>query len=249
MKIKRIDILGVKVSVLTYETILKNIEECILNAEKKYVCVSAVHLLMECQKDEELRVGVNRADVVTTDGMPLVWVLNYLKGEPSAKRVYGPELMLRLCSLANQKDYSVFFLGGSIGESSKLAKTLKEKFCELKIAGNMDTPIRPIPNNKKVLDAINESEAQIVFVGMGCPNQEKWMIENRNKLKANVLIGVGAAFDFITGKEKQAPKWMQNGGLEWFFRLMQNPKRLWYRYLVLNTQFVYLISKHILKKS
>jgi len=239
-------ILDVNVSVLTYKKVIRKIEEWIVNNKKEYICVAAVHLVMECQRDENLLKGVNKAGLVTPDGMPLVWILK-LKGKKDVERVYGPDLMLKMCRFAQGKGYKIFLLGGAKGESRILARKLKEKFPKLKIVGFKDTLKRPLlkKENKLVIDRINQSRADIVFVGMGCPFQELWIIENRRKLKANVLIGVGVAFDFITGRVRQAPKFIQNIGLEWFFRLLQEPGRLWYRYTVLNLMFIYLCLKRI----
>ena len=249
MNIQKRKIIDINVSALDYSSALCEISYWIDKGIKEYVCVSAVHLLMECQKDLKLREGVNKAGMVTTDGMPLVWVMKYLWGFKKIERIYGPDLMLKLCKLSLKKNYKVFLLGGSKGESSLVAEELKRKFKNLKIVGNIDTPIRPIPNieNSKIISILNSKKPDIVFVGLGCPLQEKWMIENRKKLNINVLIGVGAAFDFISGKSRQANKVLQRLGLEWLYRLMHDPKRLWYRYTVYNFQFVVLLIKDIFK--
>ncbi len=244
---KKLKIFNVGISALTYELALEKIKSWIQSKDRQYVCVSAVHLLMECQEDKALREGVNKSGMVTSDGMPLVWLLKIMGKYNWAERVYGPDLTLKLCQLAQKKGYKIFLLGGSKGESVNLSKKLMIKFPRLKIVGTADTPIRPIPSdeNKKIVEKINKLKAQILFVGMGCPWQEKWMIENIENTKVNVMIGVGAAFDFITGKEKQAPKWMQKMGMEWFYRLCHNPKRLWHRYLVLNSKFILKLIKSL----
>lgn len=241
-KRKTLQILGVGVSVLTYNHALDIIDDWIKMNNKEYVCVSAVHLLMECQQDKKLNEGVNRAGLVTSDGMPLVWILK--RKYPKVERVYGPDLTWKLCMMAQRKGYGVFFLGGAVGESKLVGQIIKKRYPKLLISGFRDTPVRPIPAviDTKIIEEINKSGAKIVFVGLGCPMQEKWMIKNRSKLEANVLVGVGAAFDFITGRERQAPKFLQRIGMEWFFRLCQHPRRLWYRYLVLNSKFIYKIA-------
>lgn len=243
MKIERRKIIDIEVSVLNYELALGKIEEWIKYKKRKYICVSAVHLLMECHKDSHLKVGVNKAGMVTSDGMPLVWVLKYLWGMKQAERVYGPDLMLKLCDLSARKKYKIFLLGGAKGESGEVVDVLVKKFKGIRVVGNINTPNRPISKkeNEKFLEKINRSGANIVFVGLGCPLQEKWMIENIEKIKVNVLIGVGAAFDFIAGRVPQANKTIQKFGLEWLFRLIQDPKRLWYRYTVYNFKFIYLL--------
>ncbi|MBI3577087.1 WecB/TagA/CpsF family glycosyltransferase [Candidatus Gottesmanbacteria bacterium] len=241
-------ILNIQVSAIVYRDVLHQAERWIRERKRKYICVAATHLLMECQKDKALLAGVNKARLVTPDGMPLVWLLK-LYGHKKVERVYGPTLMLKLCRLAEKNGYKIFLLGGSLGESGQLRQKLKNKFSSLQIAGNRDTPVRAIPEkeNNAIVKKINSSGAQIVFVGMGCPIQELWMIRNRRRLEAPVLIGVGAAFDFITAKTPQAPPWMQNTGLEWLYRLLHEPKRLAYRYVVLNTRFTVFVLKQLVR--
>jgi N-acetylglucosaminyldiphosphoundecaprenol N-acetyl-beta-D-mannosaminyltransferase len=158
--------------------------------------------------------------------------------------------MLKTCRLAEKNGYKVFLLGGSSGQSGQLRQELKKKLPGLRVAGNHDTPARPIPekDNAVIVKKINQSGAQVVFVGMGCPTQELWMMENRDKLNAPALIGVGAAFDFLSGRVRQAPEWMQNVGLEWLYRLIQEPKRLWYRYTVINARFLFLVVGEVFRK-
>jgi N-acetylglucosaminyldiphosphoundecaprenol N-acetyl-beta-D-mannosaminyltransferase len=241
-----IKIISIPISQKNYAKTALFVKNKIQKKQKSYICVAAVHLIMEAQKNPKLLAGVQNADLITPDGMPLVW-LSKLYGNKNASRVYGPDLTLILCRLAERFNYKVFLLGGNIGQSKQLSKKLREIFPKLKIVGSIDTPIRPIiaKDNQKIIKKINLTKPEIVLVGMGCPNQELWMIENRDKISPPVLIGVGAAFDFITGKVQQAPKWMQNWGLEWFHRLLQNPKRLWRRYTVINIQFLLKIMNQI----
>lgn len=235
-------ILGVNISPLTYKKTLACIEDYINKKKKGYICVSAVHLIMECQKNILLKRGVNAATLVTPDGMPLVWLLR--SRGASTERVYGPNLMLKTCELAAKKGWRVFLLGGSIRESKTLQSKLLQQFPPLCIVGAIDTPSLPLTDkeNQKVIDSINKSHAQVVLVGEGCPTQELWMIENRGALKPNILISVGAAFDFISGKKKQAPWLLQTLGFEWLFRLVQEPKRLGYRYMIQNTMFILYLA-------
>lgn len=235
-------ILGVKVSSTTYSQTLFKIKNWIDNKKKEYICVSNVHSIMECQKDKKLLNGVNRSGVVTPDGVPLVW-LSKLYGSKT-ERVYGPTLLNKLCRLSEKNVYKVIFLGGSTDSLKRLAKKISKLYPKLKVVGYIETPIRPIPDitNKQIIKKINFSKAQLVFVGLGCPHQEYWMIENQKNLNANILIGVGAAFDFISGKVRQAPPWIQKIGFEWLFRLTREPKRLWYRYTTTNILFIYKIT-------
>ncbi len=243
-----IKILNIPIYQKDYKNVLHEVKESVNNQKKIYICVAATHLIMECQKNIELLKGVQNADIVTPDGMPLVW-LSKLYGNKKASRIYGPDLTLMLCKLAQKNKFNIFLLGGANGQSSNLAKKLRIKYPGLKIVGTEDTPNRPIPKkeNDLIIKKINKIKPDLVFVGLGCPNQELWMINNRNRIHASTLIGVGAAFDFITKTVGQAPKWMQNNGLEWFYRLLQDPKRLWRRYTVLNTLFLLKISKQITK--
>jgi len=240
-------ILGVKVSAITYHQALSKIQYWIDKNEKEYVCVSNVYSVMECQKDPKLLRGVNKAGLVTPDGMPLVWLSN-LYGR-KAERVYGPILLDKLCRLSEKRGYKVFFLGGTEGLSKDLLKKISKIYPELKVVDCIETPVRPIPkkDNLRIIKKINSSGVQFVFVGLGCPYQERWMIDCRKKLKANVLIGVGAAFDFMSGRVGQAPTWMQRIGFEWLFRLSQDPKKLWRRYTITNLLFLFKIFSQINK--
>lgn len=242
-------ILGVRVSAITYAGALHKIERWIAEKKRSFVCVAATHLVMECQKDKSLLEGVNMAGLVTPDGMPLVWLLR-LYGHKQASRVYGPTLMTKLCSLAEQQGLGVYLLGGASGQSQEVARALRRQHPTLRVVGHHDTPVRLISSheNEKIIIEINNAHPEIVFVGLGCPHQELWMIDNRKILDAPVLIGVGAAFDFLSGYMRQAPAWVQNIGLEWLFRLLQEPKRLWYRYSVINVTFVWLVLKELLCK-
>lgn len=244
---KKTNILGVNISATNYSDTLKKINYWIKKDYKKSVFVSAVHLIMECQNNKNLKKGINESSLVTPDGMPLVW-LSKLSGKKNVSRVYGPDLSLKIIALAQIKKYKVFLLGGAPEQSKKLKEELENKFKRVNIVGAIDTPIRPISDrqDKIIIDEINKSKANIVFVGLGCPYQEKWIIKNRSLLKPQILIGVGATFDFITGEVKQAPKLIQSIGFEWLFRLVQDPKRLWKRYTITNFKFIYsLISETI----
>lgn len=238
-------ILGVNVHKLTYPKVLAKIKNWIDKDKKEYVCVANVHAIMECQKDTKLLKGYNQAGLVTPDGMPLVWLSGFYGRK--TERIYGPHLLNRLCGLAERKSYKVFFLGGIDDLSKHLLKKIKGDYPKLNVVGHKNVPVRPIAerDNRVIVKQINSSKAQLVFVGLGCPHQENWMISNRKKLRANVLIGVGAAFDFISGRVKQAPAWIQNIGFEWMFRLTQDPARLWRRYTITNFLFLYKIFSQL----
>lgn len=241
-------LLNVKISVTDYESSLKCISHWVRERQRKFVCVAAVHLVMECQKDKRLQDGVNRAGLMTPDGMPLVWLARFY-GYRKVSRVYGPTLMQKLCHLAEKNGFKIFLLGGTRGQTERLKEKLLLCYPTLNIMGTQDTPARPIPphDTQKINQKINLLDPDIVFVGLGCPHQERWMIENRPHLKAPLLVGVGAAFDFLSGDRRQAPLWIQNSGVEWLFRLLQEPKRLWYRYTVLNILFITLVFSSVLR--
>jgi N-acetylglucosaminyldiphosphoundecaprenol N-acetyl-beta-D-mannosaminyltransferase len=235
----RVNVLGVGISAIDEVTALQQIERWVLRKERRYVCVCAVHIVMACQEDPSLRRIVNSSDLATPDGMPLVWLAR-LRGKRAVRRVYGPDLMLSFCELAAGKGYRSFLLGGAIDQPEQLADKLTRRFPGLQIAGTYSTPVRPLPpdENDRVIEAINAAQPDVVWVGMGTPNQERWMAANRHRLEAPVLIGVGAAFDFHSGWVPQAPLWMRRSGLEWLFRLSHEPRRLWKRYLLGNPLFI-----------
>ena len=240
-------ILGMRVDAITYEDVWNLIYEKINNSEFGYICVGTVHMVMETFDNNEFRDIVNSADIVTPDGMPLVWGLKLL-GIKNAQRVYGPALTPFICEKAEENSVPVGFYGGSKKTLELMIQNLRIKFPHLKIVYSYSPPFRKltVDEDRKVVDEINSSEAKILFVGLGCPKQEKWMYEHRDRVKA-VMIGVGAAFDFIAGVKPVAPIWMQKIGLEWFFRLITEPKRLWKRYLYNNPRFIYHFGKQIIK--
>lgn len=237
-------ILSVGINPVTPRLVAELITKSVTENKHVYICVAAVHLLMECQSDKDLCRGVNNADLVVPDGMPLVWLLR-LAGHKYVQRVYGPALMKTMCQEAAHREWRVYLLGGRSGQSDELAHNLQRHYHSLRIVGTRDTPVRPIPEkqNRDIVEEINKSQADIVFVGIGCPEQELWMIRNRIKLSSPVLMGVGAAFDFLSGRIRQAPTWMQQVGLEWLFRFAREPRRLWRRYTLMNAKFLFLLLK------
>lgn len=238
----RVNILGVGISALTMRRTLAVIDDWITRSERRYVCVATVHSVMEAQRDPALRDILNRSGLTTPDGMPLVWLSRWL-GFPDVERVYGPDLLLALAEHGVDRGYRHFFYGGAPGVAERLAARLRERFPGIRIAGTHTPPFRPLAPDEDVaiVEVINGLKPDIVWVGLGCPKQERWMAEHVGRLEAPVLIGVGAAFDFHAGFKRQAPRWMQRHGLEWLFRLAQEPGRLWRRYLVYNPWFVLLV--------
>lgn len=229
----RANILGVGISAINMADALKAIESWIAGREPHYVCVTPVHGIMECQRRPELRRIFNASGLTTPDGMGVVWLLR-LMGHGRVSRVYGPDLLLAVCELSLQRGYRHFFYGGAPGVVEQLAARLQQRFPGLHVAGCYCPPFRPLTaeEDREVIAAIDASAADIVWVGISTPKQEQWMSEHVGRVRAPVLIGVGAAFDFVSGRKRQAPRWVQRSGLEWLFRLFSEPKRLWRRYVL-----------------
>jgi N-acetylglucosaminyldiphosphoundecaprenol N-acetyl-beta-D-mannosaminyltransferase len=247
MTIPRINILGVGVSAVNIELALQTIDDWISRRKAHYVCVRDVHGIVECQRSEELRRIHNTAGMVTPDGMPLVW-LSHLKGYPTVDRVYGPDLLLAVCEHSLSLGYCHYFYGSDSGVPELLARNLQSRFPGLKVVGTYSPPFRPltVEEDNQVIAKINEARPDIVWVGLSTPKQEYWMAEHIGRLSAPVLIGIGAAFDFHAGIKKQAPYWMQRRGLEWLFRLANEPRRLGRRYLINNPVFIVLALAQVL---
>ncbi len=245
--IRRVNILGVGISAITMQQAVNQVTHWIDSRTCRYVSVCTVHTVMECRRDERMRDAVNAASLATPDGMPLVWLSRRQSHQP-VDRVYGPDLMLALCQLSVERGYSHYFYGGTAGVPELLAGNFQQRFPGLKVAGTYSPPFRPLTSNEQaqIISQINQAAPDIIWVGLGTPKQDLWMAAHRPQLTAPVLIGVGAAFDFHTGRIPQAPRWMQQSGLEWLFRLWQEPRRLWYRYLVYNPLFIILVLAQML---
>lgn len=228
----RASILGVFVSALNLSQALAQINEWIACQQQVYVCVTPAHAVMDCHQDPHLRRIYNASGMTTPDGMSIVWLLK-LKGYPHTGRVYGPDLMLACCQKSVAHGWRHFLYGGSPEILAALEQSLQSRFPQLKIVGRFSPPFRSLSKDEDdaIVTKINNSKPDIVWVGIGSPKQEIWMAEHRNRLNAPVLIGVGAAFDFLSGAKKQAPRWVQNSGMEWLFRFITEPRRLWRRYI------------------
>ncbi len=238
--IPRHRILGVPLSAINYDLAIQQIDAWIEDSRHEFVTVTGVHGVMECQRDAELQAIFNDAGMVTPDGMPMVW-LTRRAGFDHVSRVYGPTLMLKVCEHSVAQGYRHFLYGGNDGVAEELKAEMKRRFSGIQIVGTYCPPFRQLTEaeDEDVVSMINESAADIVWVGLSTPKQERWMAAHKNRINANVMLGVGAAFDFHTGRVKQAPGWMQKNGLEWLFRVIQEPRRLWRRYLVNNSMFVF----------
>jgi len=244
----RVNILGVGVSAIDLPSALEQIDRFIAEKRQTYVCVTSVHGVIESQKDPVLRAIHNEAGLVVPDGMPLVWT-GRLKGYSDMGRVTGPDLLPAACERLLDSGCRHFFYGGGEGVAQRLGEVLRQRFSGLKVVGEYSPPFRPLTEaeEKEVVDHINATKPDIVWVGLSTPKQERWMAAFRPKLKAPMLIGVGAAFDFNAEIKRLAPRWMRNNGLEWFYRLTTEPRRLWRRYLYVVPVFVILSILQILK--
>lgn len=237
------NVLGIGISTLNLDLALQEVARALEHKNKGYVCVTGVHGVMEAQQDGELRRILNGAWLNTPDGMPMVWV-GRLRGFRSMSRVYGPDLMYLVCDFTREKNYTHFLYGGAEGVAPELKRRLEEKFPGLKIVGTYTPPFRPLEaaEEAELTRTINALQPDIVWVGLSTPKQEKFMARFRPRLDVTLMFGVGAAFDFHAGRVRQAPRWMQRSGLEWFFRLCSEPRRLWRRYLTNNPRFVFRIA-------
>jgi N-acetylglucosaminyldiphosphoundecaprenol N-acetyl-beta-D-mannosaminyltransferase len=216
------------------------IERWVDEGERHYVCVTGVHGVMESQRDPRLKTIHNRSGLTTPDGMPMVWAGRWA-GAQHISRVYGPDLMLAVLERACERGWSSYFYGGAPGTASQLARRLGEVLPGLRVAGLSSPPFRPLSPEEEdaAVAEISASGAELVWVGLGTPKQERWMARLTPRLTAaHAVIGVGAAFDMHAGLLPQAPRWVQRAGLEWLYRLVQEPRRLWRRYLTNNPGFV-----------
>ncbi len=206
--------------------------------ESRYVCICNVHSVVTTTRDVEFKIAVNNADMSTPDGAPIAWALRRL-GHPAQERINGPDLMMKYLAQAERLGQAVFFYGSTEATLAKLRTALMLQFPRLRIGGACSPPFRPLSRqeDERIIDMINGSGAHVVFVGLGCPKQEKWMADHCGRVNA-VMIGVGAAFDYHAGVIRRAPAWCQRNGFEWLYRLGCEPRRLFRRYLVTNTLFV-----------
>jgi N-acetylglucosaminyldiphosphoundecaprenol N-acetyl-beta-D-mannosaminyltransferase len=242
-------VLGIPLALTDYDGALDWMDGAIVAGARTYVCVAAVHTVMAAREDPELREAVIGADFTVPDGQPLVWALKAL-GHPLPDRVYGPELMERACARAAANGQRFYLYGGrNQGALVELARSLRLRHPGLDVVGGHAPPFRALTGEEEaaVIAEIERARPDVVWVGIGVPKQEKWMARMRDRLSAPVLIGVGAAFDFHAGLVPQAPGWMQRLGLEWAFRLVQEPRRLWRRYLRYNPRFVTGFARQYLR--
>lgn len=236
------EIVGTRVDGTNYAGAIEQISSWAREGRSRYVCISTVHMVMEGHDDPEYQKIVNAADMVTSDGMPLVWALRLL-GARNAERVYGPDLTPLFCEHAAAEGIPVGFYGSSPEVLDAMVGNLQRAFPSLQVAFQQSPPFRTLTDEEvdEEIAAIRASGARVIFVGLGCPKQERWMHARRGEIDA-VMVGVGAAFDYVGKTKIQAPRFMQDHGLEWLFRMVTEPRRLWRRYLYHNPRFVGLFA-------
>lgn len=235
-------VLGVRVDAVQIPEVISRI---IGWAEERqhgnYIAVTGMHGVVEAQRDPGLKAILNQASLVVADGMPLVWLGRHY-GFKLPRRVYGPELLEAFCRETGDR-YCHFFYGGAPGVAERLGEVLKQRF-GVRVGGTYSPPFRPLTSSEKrqLMKLVETARPDVLWVGLSTPKQEAWMAEYRTLLRVPAMIGVGAAFDFLTARTSQAPCWMRDHGLEWFFRLATEPKRLWRRYLIGGSKFVWNIA-------
>lgn len=235
-------LVGVRIDTTSHADAAERVLGWARAGESRYVCAATVHMVMEAHDDPAFRAVVNGADLVTPDGMPLLWGVRLL-GEAAATRVRGTDLMSTVCARAGVEGIPIGLYGSTPQVLDRLADVLPKRFPGLRIAYRVSPPFRPLApsEDEEVVRAIHASGARVLFVGLGCPKQERWMAAHRGRVHLP-MVGVGAAFDFLAGVKREAPRWMQNAGLEWSFRLLSEPRRLWRRYAYHNPRFVALLA-------
>jgi N-acetylglucosaminyldiphosphoundecaprenol N-acetyl-beta-D-mannosaminyltransferase len=242
--IPRVDVLGVGISAIDMPAAIEEIAAWIEHGERHYVCVTGVHGVMESQRDPDLMRIHNESGLTTPDGMPMVWA-GRRAGAVGMTRVYGPDLMLALVEQAASAGWRSFFYGGKEGVPERLVERLQERYPGFISVGTYSPPFRALTADEDdaIVERINAARPDLVWIGLSTPKQERWMSTHVGRLTAPALLGVGAAFDIHAGTLPQAPQWMQRRGLEWLYRLIREPRRLWRRYLSNNPRFVWAIAR------
>jgi N-acetylglucosaminyldiphosphoundecaprenol N-acetyl-beta-D-mannosaminyltransferase len=240
------EVLGVPLKATTIPELVLQMEEWIhFGGRGRCVTFTNVHVVMEACRDPYFRsILSDNMTFNVPDGMPLIW-LGRLRGFQMKRRVYGPDVMHAFCEVAARSGHRHFFYGGAEGVPELLAANIRREFPGTSVAGMYSPPFRALTKEEddEVVRMINKARPDVLWIGLGCPKQEKWAFEHRARLNVPVIASVGQAFDIYSGRSVQAPGWMRENGLEWLFRLMSNPRRLWKRYLVYNSQFIYLLAR------
>jgi len=246
VKNERVKVVSLQVNVCNHDSAIRRVVKLVEKGNGGYVCFSTVHMTMESYDNPEYGAKVNAADLIIPDGMPIVW-MQKLQGESKSARIRANDLMIILCGYAEKNNLTVGFYGGKQSVIDAILERAKLDFPKLKIVYAFSPPFRPLTNEEDaaITAEINEKKPDILFMGLGCPKQENWMSAHKDKLTA-VMLGVGASFDFFAGNVRESPEWLGKLGLEWLFRLTQEPRRLWKRYLILNPRFMWLAMMQLL---
>ncbi len=249
-KIPRREILGVPMALTDYAGAMDVMDEMVERRHRGWVCAAAVHSVMVARDDDVMCEALTEATITVPDGMPIVWAANVL-GEHLPNRVYGPELMRRYCARSAEMGHRVWLYGGrDQGALVQLALNLRRKHPGIKIVGGYSPPFRSLTDEEETAIAkqINDARPDVLWVGIGVPKQERWMVRMRARVDVPVMCAVGAAFDFHAGRVSQAPRWMQERGLEWTYRIAQEPRRLLPRYLYTNPSFMLAFARQYLRE-
>lgn len=240
--VEQANVLGVGVHVLDMERTALLLEEQIRSGEKGYVCLTGVHGVMEAQRDPALKSIFDQALLVLPDGMPTVWI-GHIQGFPSMQRVFGPDLMIDIMGRAEFRNCIHFFCGGELGVAEALRQEMLRRFPWVQIAGTYSPPFRSMTEleEKELIATVQSVQPDIIWVGLSTPKQERLMARYLPMLNTRLMIGVGAAFLFHTGAIKDSPQWVKRAGLQWLHRLVQEPSRLWRRYLLNNPSFIFQV--------
>lgn len=248
--VRRRDVLGIPMAITDYAEAMDVMDQMVAERSPGWVVAAAVHVVMVAQKDPLTRKALTDAVITVPDGMPIVWAANML-GEDLPNRVYGPELMHRYCTRSVEHGHRVWLYGGrDQGALVQLALSLRKQHPGIRIVGGYSPPFRPLTDeeNDTIADQINQARPDVLWVGIGVPKQERWMVQMRERLEVPVMCGVGAAFDFHAGRVSQAPRWMQERGLEWTYRIAQEPRRLLPRYLHTNPRFLAAFARQLMRE-
>jgi N-acetylglucosaminyldiphosphoundecaprenol N-acetyl-beta-D-mannosaminyltransferase len=247
LQIPRANVLGIGVHAVNLSQAVSLVDFALSGGGKNYICATGVHGLVEAQKDPSLRSILNGSFLNVPDGRPTVWV-GWIQRFAEMDQVGGPELMLEVCRRSPGKGYSHFLFGGQPGVAEALGRALRQKFPGIRIVGTYTPPFRPLDAHEEedLVRMVAQTAPDIFWVGISTPKQERFMFEYLPKLDTKLMVGVGAAFDFHTGRMKLAPRWMQKAGLAWFYRLCQDPRRLWKRYAFNIPRFLWAVTLQLL---
>ncbi len=247
----KVNICGININNVSMRDAINAIERFIIERHKVFIVTPNADHIVKLHHDREFRELYKNAALVLADGMPLLWASRYL-GTPLKEKISGSDLFPKMCEVSAEKGYRIFFLGGRPGAAVKASRVLKDKYPKLRVTGMYSPPFgfeNDMEENAKIVKSINESGADILFVGLGAPKQEKWIYKYKDEYQVPVSIGIGVSFEFVSGFVKRAPVLMQKTGFEWFWRLIHEPKRLWKRYLVHDIKFFWLVLKQKYNKS